>query len=180
MNDLIREIHRRSLWQVLGIYGAASWGVLQVVEVLTNSVGLPDWTPAMALVLLLIGKSFNIPFIPVINGTCRWIRIGIGSKFIQLQPSEFCKIAYIVALAWYLRFRKNYRHLSGLIGPFTCTLLAMILILFEPDLGTVLLMMPVLFAMLFVAGAKVKHLMIIILLAILISPMLWKSMNPYQ
>jgi rod shape determining protein RodA len=132
------------------------------------------------LALLLVGRRFDIPFIPVINSTCRWIRIGISSKFVQLQPSEFCKISFIVALAWYLRFRKNYRHLSSLIGPFALTLLAMFLILFEPDLGTVLLMMPVLFAMLFVAGAKVKHLMIIVLLAIVISPLLWQNMNPYQ
>lgn len=52
---LVREIHRRSLWQVLGIFLAASWGVLQVIEVLTETAGLPDWTPSMALALLLIG-----------------------------------------------------------------------------------------------------------------------------
>jgi eukaryotic-like serine/threonine-protein kinase len=55
LTELVREIHRRSLWQVLGIFLAASWGVLQVVEVLTETAGLPDWTPTMALVLLLIG-----------------------------------------------------------------------------------------------------------------------------
>jgi tetratricopeptide (TPR) repeat protein len=55
LKTLVREAHRRSLWQVLGIFLAASWGVLQVVEVLTETAGLPDWTPSMALVLLLIG-----------------------------------------------------------------------------------------------------------------------------
>ncbi|MGI9626262.1 MAG: tetratricopeptide repeat protein [Longimicrobiales bacterium] len=55
IKNLIREIHRRSLWQVLGIFLAASWGVLQVVEVLTEAAGLPDWTPTMALVALLVG-----------------------------------------------------------------------------------------------------------------------------
>lgn len=58
MSDLkqfVREVHRRSLWQVLGIFLAASWGVLQVVELLTETAGLPDWTPTMALVLLLLG-----------------------------------------------------------------------------------------------------------------------------
>jgi cell division protein FtsW (lipid II flippase) len=133
-----------------------------------------------ALAVLLLGKIYRIPFVPVINGTCRWIRIGIGRQFLQLQPSEFCKIAYILALAWYLRFRKNYRKLAALIGPFALTLLAMVLILFEPDLGTVMLMMPILFSMLFVAGAKVKHLMIIVLLAVIVSPFLWQHMNPYQ
>jgi eukaryotic-like serine/threonine-protein kinase len=57
---LIREIHRRSLWQVMGIFLAASWGVLQVVEVITETVGLPDWTPGMAFVLLLIGMPIVI------------------------------------------------------------------------------------------------------------------------
>ncbi len=55
LKQLIHEVHRRSLWQVLGIFLAASWGVLQVVEVLTETAGLPDWTPTMALVLLLLG-----------------------------------------------------------------------------------------------------------------------------
>lgn len=55
LKQLIQEVHRRSLWQVLGIFLAASWGVLQVVEVLTETAGLPDWTPTMALVLLLLG-----------------------------------------------------------------------------------------------------------------------------
>ena len=59
-------------------------------------------------------------------------------------------------LAWYLRYRSNYRNFSSLLGPFALTVLPMILILKEPDLGTVLLMMPVLFTMLFVAGAKGK------------------------
>jgi len=55
VKQLIHEVHRRSLWQVLGIFLAASWVVLQVVEVLTETAGLPDWTPTMALVLLLLG-----------------------------------------------------------------------------------------------------------------------------
>ena len=55
IQHLIREAHRRSLWQVLGIFLAASWVVLQVVEVLTETAGLPTWTPAMALVALLLG-----------------------------------------------------------------------------------------------------------------------------
>ena len=55
IKGLIHEIHRRSLWQVLGIFLAASWGVIQVVDVLTEAAGLPDWTPTMALVTLMLG-----------------------------------------------------------------------------------------------------------------------------
>ncbi|MGB1658364.1 MAG: hypothetical protein ACPHO4_13535, partial [Longimicrobiales bacterium] len=55
IKEFIHEIHRRSLWQVLGIFLASSWGVLQAVEFVTDFAGLPDWTPAMALVLLMVG-----------------------------------------------------------------------------------------------------------------------------
>jgi eukaryotic-like serine/threonine-protein kinase len=55
MKKLLQEIHDRSLWQVLGIYLAGSWVVLQVVDQLVQSAGLPDWVPSLALVLLLIG-----------------------------------------------------------------------------------------------------------------------------
>jgi len=134
------------------------------------------------LALLLIDRVIDLPLIDEINHARRWIRLLPRSAGfdLKIQPSEFCKIAYILALAWYLRFRRNYRHFRGLIGPFALTLLAMVLILFEPDLGTVLLMMPILFAMLFVAGARVKHLLIIVLLAIAVSPLLWHRIESYQ
>ncbi len=58
LKNLINEIHRRSLWQVLAIYIAVAWVVLQAVEVLTSSYGLPQWFPALAAALLLLGLPF--------------------------------------------------------------------------------------------------------------------------
>lgn len=68
--SLIHEAHRRSLWQVLGIYLAVSWVVIQVVETLTESAGLPDWVPPFSLVLLLIG-------LPIVMGTA-FVQEGMG------------------------------------------------------------------------------------------------------
>ena len=140
-----------------------------------------------AFVLLLLGVLLvsryvvALPFVPEINNAHRWIRFKIaGRNLPALQPSEICKIAYILALAWYLRYRSNYRSFKVLIGPFILTLLPMVLILAEPDLGTVMLMMPIFFTLLFVAGAKVKHLLIIVLMALVISPLLWYKMRSYQ
>jgi rod shape determining protein RodA len=146
------------------------------------------WIYAFVLLLLgalLLDKFVNIGIgnvitVPLRRGTRRWIQLTLAGQSISLQPSEICKLAYILALAWYLRYRSNYRNFRALIGPFILTLLPMMLILLEPDLGTVMLMMPVLFAMLFVAGAKVKHLLLIVLMAILVSPLLWSRMEYYQ
>ncbi len=69
---LIQEVHRRSLWQVLGIYLGASWVVLQAVEILTESVGLPDWVQPFAIVLLLIG-------FPIVLATA-FVQEGVGAR----------------------------------------------------------------------------------------------------
>jgi len=143
------------------------------------------WIYGLVLLLLgvlLVGRYVSeLSFVPEINGAHRWIKFKVsGRELPAIQPSEICKLAYILALAWYLRYRSNYRNFSALVGPFILTLLPMVLILLEPDLGTVLLMMPILFTMLFVAGAKVRHLLLIVLLALLISPVLWYKMRPYQ
>ena len=162
------------------LLGAAGFIVVNLINYrLFGAVSY--WLYAFMLLLLtvlLLDKFVDIPFVPVINGTRRWIRFKIAGW--TIQPSEFCKLAYILALAWYLRYRSNYSKFSALIGPFTLTVLPMVLILLEPNLGTVLLMMPVLFTMLFVAGAKVRHLMIILLMAVAVSPLLWHFMKPYQ
>ena len=55
MSDFFREFRRRSVWQVLGVYLVGSWIALQVVDVLANNFGLPEWFPAFALALLVIG-----------------------------------------------------------------------------------------------------------------------------
>ena len=170
-----------SSWKRQTVYAAAGLFAIVFINLVNYRRFGPLSYPFYAVVLillaiLLLDKIIDIPFVPVINYTRRWIRIGS----LQMQPSEFCKIAYILALAWYLRYKRNYRKLKGFIIPFAMTLLAMILIIFEPDLGTVALMMPILFAMLFVAGAKVKHFLIIFLMALLVSPLLWGFMEDYQ
>ncbi|MCD6393882.1 MAG: FtsW/RodA/SpoVE family cell cycle protein [Planctomycetes bacterium] len=171
-------------WQKQLIFAIAGLGALVMVNLINyRRLGPASYWlyPAILVVLalVLLGKFFAIPFVPRINGTCRWLQ-PIPGYDIKVQPSEFCKLIYILALAWYLRFRSNYRHFKGLVGPFSLTLLAMVLILLEPDLGTVVLLMPILFAMLYVAGAKVKHLILILLLGVVVSPVLWLNMRPYQ
>ncbi|MCE5279476.1 MAG: FtsW/RodA/SpoVE family cell cycle protein [Planctomycetaceae bacterium] len=99
--------------------------------------------------------------IPSINGARRWINFGP----IMFQPSELAKLSFILMLAWYLRYGDHYRTLSGLIPPFILALVPMFLILKEPDLGTSLLLLPTLYFMLFMAGARLRHLLGIIAVA---------------
>jgi cell division protein FtsW (lipid II flippase) len=169
---------KQILFAVVGAFGFVGANLVNYRRLGAVSHWL--YAGVLFLLILLVISRYVVPlsFIPEINGAHCWIRVGIGS--FAIQPSELCKLAYILALAWYLRYRSNYHSFRALIGPFALTLVPIVLILVEPDLGTVLLMMPVLFTMLFMAGARVKHLVLILLLAVLVSPLLWLKMKPYQ
>jgi adenylate cyclase len=55
LKRLIHEIHRRSLWQVLGIYLVGAWVAFQGIEALVSGLELPEWVPGLAVVLLIVG-----------------------------------------------------------------------------------------------------------------------------
>jgi cell division protein FtsW (lipid II flippase) len=135
------------------------------------------WRPlSYPLFLVSLVLLVAVYFMPVKKGAQRWIPLG----FADFQPSEMMKLAYMMALAHYLMFRDNYRRLFGLVVPFVLTLLPVGLILKEPDLGTSLVFLPVLFAMLFAAGARPRHLVFIMLLGVAVLPALWLGMSAEQ
>lgn len=129
--------------------------------------------PLFALNLLLLVVVY---FMPRINGAHRWIPLG----FFKFQPSEVAKLTFIMSLAQYLMYRKNFRNLWGLLVPFLIAMIPIGLILREPDLGTSLVFIPILFSMLFAAGARPRHLLLITLLGISLLPALWLGMNSEQ
>jgi cell division protein FtsW (lipid II flippase) len=124
----------------------------------------------------LAEKHFHtIPGVHSIKGACCWITFPGGVSF---EPSELMKISFILVLARYLRFRDNYRTMTGLLTPFLLTLIPVVLILRQPDLGVAALFVPALFTMLFVAGAKIKHLLAIVGMGLVLIPLLWLCGDP--
>ena len=128
----------------------------------------------VVLALLLVDKVIDLPLINEHKNARRWIDL----PWFQIQPSELMKIVFVLSLAKYLQFRKNYRRLRGLLGPFVLTLVPMFLILPEPDLGTVILLLPVLFVMLLAAGARIRHFLMILTLGACAVPVMWLGMTP--
>ena len=47
LKQFIQEIHRRSLWQVLLIYIGAGWACFELIDAVTNRLGLPAWLPGL-------------------------------------------------------------------------------------------------------------------------------------
>lgn len=129
------------------------------------------WFYGICVVLLIVAL-----FMPASNGARRWIPLGL----LDFQPSEPCRLAVILALAFYLMHRRNHRTVSGLIAPLVMTLVPLVLVLKEPDLGTAMLFLPVLYAMLFAAGARTKHLVVAAVTGVLLLPGLWWQMSAEQ
>lgn len=110
-------------------------------------------------------------------GARRWIEIGSFA----FQPSEFAKITFIFALAKYLGdIKEGIEKPKALIAPFAMAIIPMLLIFKEPDLGTALVFVPVLFTMLLIAGARLKYLMILIGSGLACAPFLWFFLKEYQ
>jgi rod shape determining protein RodA len=110
------------------------------------------------------------------NGAYRWIQV----PGLLIQPSEVAKLAFVVALAWYLRHRKHHQRFGGLLIPILVATVPLALILVEPDLGTALLLVPVMFVMLFAAGANVWHLGGIAIAGLAVVPFAWRHVEDYQ
>lgn len=158
---------RQALWMILAIPA-------MFAATLVSYRRLKRWSaPLYAVCLLLLVAVY---FCPPRNSAHRWIPLGV----VDLQPSEIAKLASVLTLAHYLRHRRNYRRLTGLLVPFLITTLPVVLILREPDLGTSLLFFPVLYAMLFAAGARLRHLLAVGLLGAALSPVLWSIMSAEQ
>lgn len=110
-------------------------------------------------------------------GAQRWIAIG---SFI-FQPSETAKIAFIMALSAFLGRRKDdissTRNLFGALMffvPFFC------FIVIQPDLGTALVLLPIMLSMLYVAGVNGRSLLVFIGAGLLASPFFWHFLKGYQ
>jgi rod shape determining protein RodA len=110
------------------------------------------WLVYGAVVLALLGLPF---FAPEINGSRRWYAF----PGFSIQPSEFAKLAVVMALAAMLRFKSRARTFDGLIVPMLVAGVPALLILRQPDLGSALVFGPVLLAMCYAAGAPARSIL---------------------
>ncbi|MFH1422181.1 MAG: rod shape-determining protein RodA [Planctomycetota bacterium] len=113
-----------------------------------------------------------------VKGSIRWIPLG----FFNLQPSELAKIAVILVVAkcFSQMDKSELQYFGSLLKPFLFTAIPMGIIVLQPDLGTALVLVPIFLGIAFVAGAKSKHIMLIILACLLMIPVGYQFLKPYQ
>ena len=85
----------------------------------------------------------------------------------QVQPSEFAKLIVIVSLAAFVANHEGYLRFDTLLNAGLLLIVPMSLIYLQPDLGTMLVFVAVAMGMLLVAGAQLRHIVVITLAGIL-------------
>lgn len=118
-----------------------------------------------------------------VNGARRWLKLGAFT----LQPTELLKLALILMIGFYLeaRVKPNTRdgrqyNLLDLVVPLTFTVLPLILVLKQPDLGTAIICLMITGSILFFMGIEKKTLVLITIVLFSGGFMGWKHMKPYQ
>src|SRR5262245_34006440 len=113
-----------------------------------------------------------------VSGSKSWVALGP----VAFQPSELIKMVVVVALARYLSELRSSRYMTFMQVAKACmiALVPMGLVALQPDLGTALTYLPAIAVGLFVRGVRPAVLISLILGFVLILPVSWSVLKPYQ
>jgi rod shape determining protein RodA len=112
-----------------------------------------------------------------VSGARRWIHLGPAT----FQPSELFKLIFVLTLAWALTSRWA-RPMSPATLGWTALLVGIpfVLVVRQPDLGTALVLLPVLVAILVGVGLRIKVLVALAAGAMALMPLAWFALKEYQ
>lgn len=164
---VVKQIVLGLMLGMAGLYGA-------------SLVYYKNWQKWSGYIFLASIFATLLVFVPKIGvntlGASRWVDLG----FISFQPSEFLKLGFVIYFASWLSSKKEaiYRFKDGFLPALLIMLIPAVILLKQPDTGTLLCILIAGVCMFFVAGGRWLHLGILCLSGIL-GLMLIVSIRPY-
>ncbi len=138
---------------------------LRITDILRN--------PIYVVMLGLLGIVFIAG--QVSGGSQRWLGAGM------VQPSELSKIMVIVVLAKFLADREERMEQFGtVLASLGVVAVPMLLIYLQPDLGTALTLVAIWLAMMWMAGMRFRHLLLLLGAGIAALPLVWFNLEGYM
>ena len=141
-------LQRQIVWMLLG------FGVLLV----GSFIDYRQWKRWIPMVVggCIVGLLLVLAVGPQINGARRWLALG----FFSIQPTEMAKLAVVLYLAAFLANpqRRVTDWQRGFLPPVAMVGIMCGLIVVEPDLGSTVVISLVFVSMMYLAGARVRHL----------------------
>ncbi len=167
--NLAETVPRQAIYAVLGL----------VVLFLTAAIDYRIWSALSRMlygfVLVSLGFILSAGFVGF--GAARWFNVGIAT----IQPSELAKILMILVIANYLaRNQHEIDQPRTLIRSLALVGVPALMVFLQPDLSTAIVLGVIWLAMVWIAGAKFKHLLAILGAGILAPIISWPFLQPYQ
>lgn len=155
-----------------GIFGVIALFVMAMLDYrLLGSIS--NWLYGLMIIMLLAVVFFGTEGD---GGARRWINVGI-----LIQPSEVCKILFIVTLSNF--FVKNYKEMDKIQTVFKSMIhLGFIagLVFIQPDLGTTIVFVVIWAVITWAAGLQIKHIAMLGIAGLMMIPVLFTQLQPYQ
>lgn len=172
LNTKFQGMHIKQIYWILA--GLALMFILSMVNYQVLLANVP-WMYGIAILSLVSVLVFGRKYL----GARRWILLPGGSHF---QPSEWVKLILILAIAKYFAdYEERELPIRELVKAGMIVGFPMLLVLKQPDLGTALTYLPVAIMGLFLGGMRVKHALVLLLIAGILMPAVWHfGLKPYQ
>jgi len=157
VGDSYFYLKRQAVFCMLGI------GVMIMAKnipcILYSKLVYPLMLMSLGLLVLLLFPGFGYK----VGGATRWIRWA-GFSF---QPSEFAKLSLVIYMAYSMAKKGSHMEIfsRGLLPHLTVASIFMLLIVCQPDLGTAVIIGCWVMVLLFVGGARIFHLVSVLLLS---------------
>ena len=146
-------LKKQLFWAVLGF--GCLWAAMTLNYRILERIMLPLLVVSLVLLILVLVP----PFSQEINGTRRWFRWGP----VSFQPAELAKFSLVVYLAQFLTRRREVveSFWLGLLPPLLVAGSMARLVLLQPDLGSSLTLVVLVFSLLFLAGGRVRQMALV-------------------
>ncbi|MGV1682275.1 FtsW/RodA/SpoVE family cell cycle protein [Sphingopyxis sp. NJF-3] len=142
--DPLYYFYRQLMWVIVGVPVMLAISMLPKAQARRFAIYGTLTFLALLFLVPLIGTS--------VNGAQRWI----GSGMFRLQPSEFLKPFFAVALAWVLSLRLHDQTLPVVPLSFVLTGVIAVLLMGQPDLGQTIIFAATWFVLVLVAGLSMR------------------------
>ena len=146
-------LKKQLFWAVLGF--GCLWAAMTLNYRILERIMLPLLVVSLVLLVLVLVP----PFSQEINGTRRWFRWGP----VSFQPAELAKFSLVVYLAHFLTRRREVveSFWLGLLPPLLVAGSMAGLVLLQPDMGSSLTLVVLVFCLLFLAGGRVRQMTLV-------------------
>jgi cell division protein FtsW len=164
-------LERQFIFALAGL--ALAWAMTRFPTELWHKYSLVLLVVALLLLVLVLIPGLGAR----VNGARRWLRIGI----LNFQVSELAKVLVLTWVCSYcVRKRAELETtLPGLLKPFGLLALSGVLLLIEPDFGAATVLFATGFAVLFVAGARLRYVALLVSTAVVAFALLALT-SPYR